>query len=140
MFANAIKIQNFMFVCGCARVLFNVLQGYALFWIRLLWKRNPTAEFKNITAYVITSIFFFSSFATSFKCVEVISFPRRIPAEFMRQAGIQSGWMEWEAAVGDTKSTSSGGGGCPPGKCLKETARQQNETRWLLICGGARMP
>lgn len=61
-FVNAIKIQNSLFVCLFLFFYFkkkNLFQGYDLFWLRWLCKRNPTAEFQNITAYVITSIFFF---------------------------------------------------------------------------------
>lgn len=62
-------------------------------------------------------------------------FPCRIPVEFMRQAGIQSGWMEWEAAVDDTKSTSSGGvhrERCREMSKRNSTTKQRNKVSFCL--------
>lgn len=58
-------------------------------------------------------------------------FPRRIPVEFMRQAEIQSGWMEWEAAVGDTKSTFCGGDSRE--RSGKMSERNGTTTQWNKV-------
>lgn len=58
-------------------------------------------------------------------------FPRRIPVELMRQAEIQSGWMEWEAAVGDTKSTFCGG--VSRERSGKMSERNGTTTQWNKV-------